>query len=139
MNKPSSCRYCEAEIVLARTRSGYWKALNPEPVSSVTLKDFGAHFDSFLVDRKTRLLVPLKEVAEPPFWSYLEHRCAEYLEARSVAPIPEKGEQGLSKLSDSPELSELIAVMEARKTIEKIKEARKAREQLTERARLNVE
>jgi len=138
MNKPSACRYCEAEIVLARTRSGYWKALNPEPIATRQAAEFGERLDTWLVDRKTRLLVAVRDVTEPPFWAYLEHKCAEYLEARTIAPIPALGEQGFNKVSDSPELVALMVEIETRETVKQAKEARKVREKLTKRERLDV-
>lgn len=127
------------EIVAARTRSGYWKALNTEPISTRTLEEFQGKAEGWLIDKGSRQLVPLGDISSPPFWAYVEHRCAEYLEARPIEPIPAQGEKGLVKVGLSQEFLSMLAELEAVEEINRVKQARKTREKLTESEPSNVE
>lgn len=122
--------------MLARTRSGYWKALDTTPKHVHLIS--GGNSVGWLVHKVSRLLVPISDVSNPPMLAYEEHRCEQYLEVQPIAPIPAKGEAGLVKISDAQEMLSILLEAEALEEINQVKQGRKAREKLTESERFNV-
>ena len=134
------CKYCGDLIEFGKTRAGIWKVLDLTPIGSYGYSE-SQNNERWVWNKTIRALVSTRDipVLAKPVPSYASHTCAEYLEARTIAPIPALGEQGIVKVSDSPELISLLAELETREAIKQAKEARKVREQLTERERNNVE
>lgn len=135
MLKRISCRYCQAEIVLAKTRADKWKAIDPEPVYRHEAKELNYVGDTFLINKITLQLVPLRDVACPPAKSYMLHRCTE----RPPFQVPLIDEPGIAKVGEAPEVDYWNNALEVVEVMQRVKEARKARERLTERERNNVE
>jgi hypothetical protein len=135
MLKRISCRYCEAEIVLAETRAGYWKAIDPEPVYRHEAKELEYVGDTFIINKTTLHLVPIRDVACPPALSYMLHRCIE----RPSWQIPLIDEPGIVKVGEAAEVDYWANALEVAEVMQRVKEARKARERLTESERNNVE
>ena len=135
MFKRISCRHCEAEIVLAQTRSGYWKAINPEPVYLHEARELDYVGDTFIINKTTLQLVPIRDIACPPAKSYMLHRCTE----RPPFQVPLIDEPGIAKVGEAPESDYWANALQAAEVMQRVKEARKARERLTERERNNVE
>ena len=137
MSKP--CGYCGELIEFAQTRNGTWKALELAPINSYGYNE-EINNERWVWNKRIRALVSTRDmpITSKPIPSYASHTCAEYLEARTIAPIPALGEQGFNKVSDSPELVALMVEVESREAIKQAKEARKVREKLTKRERLDV-
>ena len=132
MSGSSECRYCNRQVVFAKTKSGHKKALNPEPISSRIIAEFEGRATGWVMHGTNKTLTLISDLAEVPFWAYVEHKCAEYLQAQAIAPVPQRDEPGLVKLGDSGELQVWLERVKALIEINKVKEARKARELLTE-------
>jgi hypothetical protein len=128
MLKRISCRHCEAEIVLAETRAGYWKAIDPEPVYLHEAKELEYVGDTFIINKTTLHLVPLRDVACPPAKSYMLHRCIE----RPAFQVPLIDEPGIVKVGEAAETDYWANALEVAEVMQRVKEARKARELLTE-------
>jgi hypothetical protein len=139
MSAINKCGYCDKEVVFAKTKSGHKKALNPEPISSRIIAEFEGRAIGWALQAKSKELVLLSDLAEVPFWAYVEHKCAEYLLAQPIEPIPHKAEAGLVKVGDCGELQDWRAKVEALIEINKVKEARKVRQLLTESEPTNYE
>lgn len=119
-------------MVFAKTKSGHKKALNPEPISSRIIAEFQGRAMGWVMHSSNKTVTLISDLAEVPFWAYVEHKCSEYLQAQAIAPIPQRDEPGLVKLGDSDELQGWLEKVKALIEINKVKEARKVREMLTE-------
>lgn len=137
MSGVSECHYCNREVVFAKTKSGHKKILHPEPISSRIIAEV-ENASGWAMQSESKTVVLLSDVSEVPFWAYVEHKCAEYLQAQSIAPIPQQDEAGLVKVGESGELQGWLEKVKAIIEINKVKEARKVRQLLTESESTNA-
>lgn len=134
--KPISCRYCGEDIFLARTHSGYWKALDAEPVYLHKINQISRSSLGWLMNKNTRLLTPVRDIANPPAKAHNLHECDQ---AELFERVPNLDEPGIVKVGNSLESKLLKSEVETALEVASIKEARRARQKLTESERTNVE
>lgn len=88
------------------------------------------------MNKNTRLLTPVRDIANPPAKAHNLHECDQ---AELFERVPNLDEPGIVKVGNSLESKLLKSEVETALEVASIKEARRARQKLTESERTNVE